>query len=91
MDYKFGNFNMRQVQGLDNTWDAYWYGRVMTQMCQVEIMPSKVPVDGAIFGNKHRVYKVTAENVPLIGHLEQVVRGEDLHEYLESVCRAVNA
>lgn len=55
-------------------------------VCQVEILPSKKhgndPYD---FGNVHKAYRVTASNFPRVGELEQVVRGEDLEDYLKSV------
>lgn len=36
-------------------------------------------------GNDSKMFTVTADDYPVIGHLEQMVKGSDLLEYIESV------
>lgn len=59
-------------------------------LCRVEIMPGRgrTVEDEYDFANPHKAYRVTAVNFPNVGNLNQIVRGEDLVAYLESVAYA---
>lgn len=79
-----GQFVLKKMPGFA-VWDVYGPGNLA--VCQVEVMPSKGGVidDPHDFANPGKAYKVTADGLPGVGYLEQIVKGEDLYAFLESV------
>lgn len=88
-----GRFYLSRNPGI-NQWDVYPSGINglcgTGHLCRVEIMPGRggVVEDQYDFGNPHKAYRVLATDFPGVGNLNQIVRGEDLVNYLESVAYA---
>jgi hypothetical protein len=87
-----GTFILRRERGV-RLWDVYAHGLVNVNdrhLCRVEIMPAAggIIADEYDFANPHKAYRVMAKDLPDVGDLNQIVKGEDLIGYLEAVRRA---
>jgi hypothetical protein len=83
--FYYGNFLLVPVR--EKVWDVYPRGLMFDTknlICCIQEMPYKNPVTGD-FGSSKRMYTVTAKDYPGVGNLEQVVKGDDLENYLDSV------
>jgi len=69
-------------EDIGGSYDVYTYGRADSHVCRV--FPYK-PGDKDLLSNK--MYTVKAAGYPGIGNLEQMVKGADLIEYVDSIRR----
>lgn len=61
-------------------WDVLYHGA--DKVCQVIPYNNEYHAD---FANPKKMYTVKAENYPGVGTVEQMVKGSDLLEYIESI------